>query len=256
VPGSVELGLGACEVLAAPGTGRVRSVFAKAAYLELPAGLVALALPDVPAGPAHARSAVALERLRAGDRVVVAGTLLQAGPLLLDLARPRIWRGSVPEAAALEEGRVEVLDVLRRTPPSALEQGLQSAALQLVGEGDVEGAADRLGGAGPGLTPAGDDCLAGILLIARIRWGPRAEQRLAAIAAGVRTNDIALVFLRWAARAQSIEPVHRLLVRAVGGDTEGAARALDALVGFGHSSGADLALGLRLGLELLPSAAA
>ena len=113
--------------------------------------------------------------------------------------------------------------------------------------------ADRLGGVGPGLTPAGDDCLAGILLVARIRGGEAAEAELVAVAGSVDTNDVAAAFLVWAARGQSIEPVHRFLVSAARGDATRATDALAALVGFGHSSGADLALGLRLGLARLPS---
>jgi hypothetical protein len=250
----VELGLGARDALAVPGTGRVVSVFPKAAYLQLPAGLVALASLEVPSGPGHARSRIALDRLRAGDPVVVTAALLQAGPVLLDLSRPQIWRGAVPTAAELAAGRNLLLDLLGAAPPSSLDDALRPTVEEQVRRGDVRSVADRLGGAGPGLTPAGDDCLSGILLIARIRWGKGAERELVEAAAGVRTNDIALMFLTWAARGQSIEPVHRLLLAAVRGDVERARQALRSLVGFGHSSGADLALGLGMGLRLLPPA--
>jgi hypothetical protein len=163
-----------------------------------------------------------------------------------------VWRGLLPGAAELEAELTMAVELLERAPPSLLEEAAVGRAVEVLREGDLVGLAARLGGVGPGLTPAGDDCLAGILLVASIRWGAAGEQLLGAVAAAAETNDVALTFLRWAARGQSIEPVHRFLMGAAGGDRAGAGEALDALVSFGHSSGADLALGLRLGLRLLP----
>lgn len=252
--GPVELGLGALEVLSVPGTGRVVGVYARAAYLRMPAGLLALTSLGVPSGPGHARCAEPLGRLALDDRVVVTGTFLQAGPVLFDIGRARVWRGPVPTASELESGRRLALDLLEGAPASSLEQSVAESAAEKLKQGDIAGVAGRLGGVGPGLTPAGDDCLAGILLIAGIRQGEAAGPTLVDIASKVETNDIARMFLHWAARGQSIEPVHRFLVSAAGGDRKGAAGALDDLIRFGHSSGADLALGLKLGLQLLASA--
>lgn len=251
--GPLELGLGALEVLAAGGAGRVDSVFAKAAYLRLPGGLFALTGFEVPSGPVHARASASLSRLRAGDPVVAAPSLLQAGPLLVTLDGARVWRGHVASAAELEAGRELALGLLRSAPLSALEGPVVDAAMRSVTAGDMEALAALLGGLGPGLTPAGDDALAGILLVAAFGWGEAAQPLLARVADGVRTNDVSLEFLRWAARGQSIEPVHRFLAASAGGDTGPAAAALGDLVSFGHSSGADMALGLRLALELLPA---
>ena len=111
-------------------------------------------------------------------------------------------------------------------------------------------AVEALAGLGPGLTPAGDDVLAGVLLVARARGGPAAEPALVHAAAEARTNDVARAFLAWAARGQSIAPVHDLLTAAVTSDRAGATSALRRLLAVGHSSGADLAFGLRLGLGL------
>lgn len=253
VASPIELGLGALEVLSVPGAGRVVGVYPKAAYLRLPAGLFALTSRDVPAGPGHARSAAGIDGMRLDDRVVVTRSLLQAGPLLIDLEHPKVWRGQVPTTAELESGGRLALELLEAAPTSALDQDVMESAFEPLKNRDVVALAGRLGGVGPGLTPAGDDCLAGILLIARILRGEAAEPMLLETAAQVETNDIARMFLHWAARGQSIEPVHRFLVLAVEGDSEGAARALDDLTAFGHRSGADLALGLRLGLELIPA---
>ncbi len=223
-------------------------VYSKAAYLKMPAGLAALTTFDVPSGPIHARCDEPLEGLSEGDKVVVAGSLLQAGPLLLDLQGAETWEGRLPGRAALESGRRLALDLLAQAPSSSLDRAVADGAGKLLSKGDLAGAARCLGGVGPGLTPAGDDCLAGILLIAGILGGQTAG--LAVIAAAVATNEVARSFLYWAARGQSIESVHRFLTSAAQGDVESAAVALKELTSFGHSSGADLVMGLRLGLEV------
>jgi hypothetical protein len=200
----IELGLGAQEALAAGERGTVMAVFRKAAYVRMPAGLVALTTWDVPAGPIHARGALARRRLAAGDRVTVG------------IAGATVWRGELPADAA------GALEVLATAPASALEAypSQVARARAALDRGDLNAAVDAIAGLGPGLTPAGDDALAGILLVAQ---------------------DRRAAFLAWAARGQSIEPVHRLL--AGGGKP-----ALADLLRFGHSSGADLAFGLRLGM--------
>jgi len=56
-------------------------------------------------------------------------------------------------------------------------------------------------------------------------------------------------FLLWAARGQALACVHALLAAAAGGDVEGAGEAAASLGAVGHSSGADFAWGLCLGLN-------
>jgi hypothetical protein len=247
----VELGAGAEAVVAAGGRGSVAAVFRKAAYVRMPAGLFALTTGDVPAGPLHARGAIPIGRLAAGDPVTVTADRLRAGDVVIDLAGATVWRGALPPPAELRAGTV--LDVLAGAPPSALAaaefQPRLTTAIGHLDGGDLAGVVDALAGLGPGLTPAGDDALAGILLVTRARLGAGAEPALIAQAARARTNDIAGAFLAWAARGQSIEPVHRLLAASAEGDAEGADAALADLLRFGHSSGADLAFGLGLGLR-------
>jgi hypothetical protein len=236
----LELGVGAQEVVAAGATGTVAAVFSKAAYLRLPAGLIALTTWEVPPGPIHARGDIPLHRLASGDAVTV------------DLSGATVWRGAELTPAVLAAGAGTVLDVLATAPASALAAPVfeprRARAERSLDRGDLDGAVDALAGLGPGLTPAGDDTLAGILLVLG------AQDRAAALAAAdrARTNDLARAFLAWAARGQSIEPVHRLV--AAGDDAGTASAALADLLRFGHSSGADLAFGLRLGLRALVAA--
>jgi hypothetical protein len=247
---ALELGLGAQEVLSVPGTGRVVGVYSKAVYLRLRGGLVALTSFDVPSGPIHARTSTPLTGVKLGEKVVLTGSLLQAGPVLLTLGEARVWKGALPDAGLLVDGLGPALDLLERVTGSAFDAAVSGRARPFLAEGNLAGAASILGGYGPGLTPAGDDCLAGILIIANVLWGS-ATLMLTRLVEDIETNEISHAFLRWAARGQSIEPVHRFLELAVRGDAGDASIALADLTRFGHSSGADLALGLRLGLEEL-----
>ena len=241
---SPELGLGAEAVLSAGGRGTVAATFAKAAYLRFPAGLVALTTIDVPSGPIHARGPIAIHRLSTGDRVTVDDGIIRAGNVSVALTGATVWKGTLPPPAALAAASDLALDLLD-TVPTVLtappyEARVRLAAVRLE-QGDLTGVVDALTGLGPGLTPAGDDALAGILLLA-------GEPSLVD---GARTNDIARAFLAWAARGQSIDPVHRFLVAVTQADRGGATAGLQSLLRFGHSSGADLAYGLRLGFETL-----
>jgi hypothetical protein len=141
----------------------------------------------------------------------------------------------------------------RSALPGPAFAGRLRTAVRTVEQGDLEAAGHLLGGLGPGLTPSGDDALAGILLAARFRWGSGAQEPLMRIAAAVRTHDIARAFLLWAARGQSIRPLHRCVTALASGDRVAAAAAVGALAAYGHHSGADLGLGLLLGLVSLPS---
>ncbi|MDP1803724.1 MAG: hypothetical protein Q8K72_01020, partial [Acidimicrobiales bacterium] len=106
----IELGLGAQEAFAAGATGKVAAVFSKAAYLRLPAGLVALTTWDAPPGPIHARGDFPLRRLAAGDTLTV------------DLSRTTVWEGTALslDMLAAGAGAGTVLAALAGAPASAL----------------------------------------------------------------------------------------------------------------------------------------
>jgi hypothetical protein len=94
----------------------------------------------------------------------------------------------------------------------------------------------RLAGRGPGLTPAGDDLLAGYAA-GLVLWHRRHEEAQAiADAAAPLTTLLSGTLLRHAARGELPEAAHALLER---GDPEPLRR-------FGRSSGRVLMLGLAL----------
>jgi uncharacterized protein DUF2877 len=244
------IGLGVEEVLRTPGRGRVAAVYARAAYIQLPGGLFALTTPEVPLGPLHAQVPFPLEAEQ-GSPVVAKGRSLEIGGRTLPLAGP-VWRGALPDPDALAAAALLAVEVLEAASPSALREepwrAMLDRATACLAKGDLHGAAAALGGVGPGLTPAGDDTLAGVLIATRARLGPAAEDELVKVAGAVTTSDPAAGFMRWAARGQSIAPVHDLFLALAAGDLRAAEVARNELCAFGHSSGADLALGLRLGL--------
>jgi hypothetical protein len=84
-----------------------------------------------------------------------------------------------------------------------------------------------LAGWGPGLTPAGDDLIAGYVAGLVLLHGRRSRAAWIAELAAARTTALSATLLRHAARGEVPEPVHTLL--ATGSPRD--------LLAFGHSSG-------------------
>lgn len=278
-------GVAVREAARAGARGRVVSVHRKAVYLDLDRAVVALVSAGVEPGPLHLCSgplppAVAGERLNC-DGSRIAG---RAWAVRCDVA---LWEGVLPDRwpAATDDGGGQDTDpdpdpganaarpdrrhraetgagAVVRPGHGVAPAGLPATAIpdvvpvddaairRAVRAGAVEELAALLGGLGPGLTPAGDDLLAGLVLAARARWGSTAEGRLRAAVDGVRTTRPARAFLHWAARGQSLAPAHDVLAAlAAGGPDAGAAARLE---GIGASSGRCLLAGLRIGVAQLP----
>jgi hypothetical protein len=228
----VIAGEGALKAMASAPSGTVIAVFARAAYVRFPAGVLAVTAPSLPRGPLYLSGAGDPSALRVGG-TWAAPDRWSDRPAVETVT---LWQGELPTHFAID---LELLaPVARRS--ALLAPPLASRWRAATEQRDLAGACHILGGLGPGLTPSGDDALAGMLLAARVRW-PGTEDHLVALAKTVATHEISRAFFEWAARGQSIEPVHRLLA----GDAT-AAHDLDA---FGHTSGADLALGLLFGLR-------
>lgn len=252
----VDIGQDAVRVLRVRGSGRVRASFTRALYLQLPGGLVALTTTTAPRGPLHIRVA-ALPDVSPGGPALVDATALCIGESVYALDAPR-WSRALPTGAALGLARAVARDWLPDRGP-ALDLGsgkpavLPEAALQALRRGALLDVAALVGGRGPGLTPAGDDVLAGVLLVARAlgSGSPRMLLRCAGLAP---TNDVARAFLLCAANGRCIEPAHDLLAGLAAADQPAVRSALDNLRAFGSSSGAAVAYGIRTALLELPPA--
>jgi hypothetical protein len=111
--------------------------------------------------------------------------------------------------------------------------------------------AGRLIGAGPGLTPAGDDVMAGTIA-GLVLLGHPAAQRFSAgvlaIAAG-RTTELSRALLHHAAAGQ-VSGEYATVLRGLVGEMP-LGRAIGALLSTGSTSGRALALGLSTAIDLV-----
>jgi hypothetical protein len=134
---------------------------------------------------------------------------------------------------------------LRARPPIAGDPRVEAfaAAIAARDAGAARAEAERLIGLGPGLTPEGDDLLAGALAVAAVVHGPLEGVLPADLRE--RTTKLSATLLELAARGAVMEPVHGLLTcqwRA----------ALQRLQTVGHSTGRAYAGGAGAALRSLP----
>ncbi len=228
--------------------GLVLSTFRHGFYVRVNGCLFAIGGPAIPAGPIHITLRHAPPRPREGtaiqvlaDRIVTeAGEILLGDmcryqpdvPMVADFASIVPWLSRFGSVAYFPE---DILPVRSR-----LTDALNRADLDLVRR--------VLQGRGGGLTPSGDDVLAGILL-SRI-WSGADPADVARIADGAATTDLSRAFLFWAARGQSIAPLHdlvRMLVVQGRRDGPDVQLAVEKVSRIGASSGKALLAGLGLG---------
>jgi hypothetical protein len=231
-------------------------------------GLLARDAVRVPIGMLVAlpRQAAPFADLQPGHVGVIGdGVLLAGGREYRPL---RYWDPRVPQlrsglGAAGAIHRCEALSALTDQLPADLRSALAEVAGEPGSEGALAaglaeasprpaalaGAARALVGLGPGLTPAGDDVLAGALL-ALGAAGDLTRQRALAEAVGElldRTTPLSAALLVQACRSRAVPEVGALLRALAGaGDLDAALVALSLV---GHTSGPALALGIRLALR-------
>jgi hypothetical protein len=107
----------------------------------------------------------------------------------------------------------------------------------------------RLVGAGAGLTPSGDDVLAGALVAAHATAHPRLREWRAATRTALSprsTTAVSRALLTHALDGWAIPELAEFVVGACSGDAE---RAATGLLAVGHSSGAALAAGVLYALD-------
>jgi Protein of unknown function (DUF2877) len=168
----------------------------------------------------------------------------------------------LPGAAALHRGLPVAVPALEAAAGgSALLHvpwaGAAAPAWPRLRGGDLPGAAAPLAGLGPGLTPSGDDALAGILVLARALLGEPWEAPLRGLVDSLPVGPASRSMLRWAAQGQSLHAVHDLLDAAARGDHAAARVAARETASVGASSGADLCLGMAyMGRSAIQTASA
>jgi hypothetical protein len=245
--------------------------FPVAVYVKAAGGVVALVSPDAARLPnaivlTRADHACVAQHATTGPLRVGDGEL-RLGPVSVIAVR---WWDPVPRLgrvhAGLLAGRLDaVRAILPAWPDTAdpaagrLRAGREALASVLDGTGDLAGTVRSLVGLGAGLTPAGDDLLAGAMAGLEV-FGTALEQpdvrKLAArmrhevVAHATATTPLAADLAEHAARGALVQPAADLC-RAIADRRRDADRALapavERLLRLGHTSGRDLAEGLLLG---------
>ena len=197
-------------------------------------------------GPLHLVAGEMAELPAVHERVRVSDGTLVAGPVCVPLDGCRRWAPSLPERLEAEpaawHGLAAGVDVELAPVWEAVRQDLR--------RGDLAAVFGRLAGRGAGLTPSGDDVLAGILLVCAM--DPACRGALGRLARSARTTALSRGCLRWAAAGQSIQPAHALLDAAADGDPNAMGRAARSLAAVGATSGWALIAGIALAATELP----
>ena len=282
------------ERLAGEGRGVVLGAGATAAWVDLEGFVVAVTTREVPLLPnaiALPTAAGTLSRpgVNAEATARLAPGRVDLGTLTItwDQTAPPAWDPAVPVPAAATPAAVgrrgaAILHALGVRPaprpgdPAALVRGLARVGMATAGDpegaaglallfravrgrdpGPVVAAASALMGRGPGLTPEGDDLLAGVAGAVAVLGpatglgGAGRERFLAALAPEPgRTTALSATLLALAAERRLAEPAGRLLDLSPAGDTAWPG-AMSRLERLGHGSGRAYAAGIAATATLL-----
>jgi hypothetical protein len=251
--------------------------FPVAVYVKAAAGVVALVSPDgvrLPNAMVLSRADHAsVVRHAATGPLQVGGGAVRLGPVCVIPGR---WWDPVPRLgrvdAGLLAGRLDAVRAILPAWPDAadpaagrLRTGREALASVLAGTGDLAGTVRSLVGLGAGLTPAGDDLLAGAMagLVVFGTALQRPDTSTLAVRMGqevvahaTATTPLAADLAEHAARGALVQPAADLC-RAIADQRPDADSALtpavERLLRLGHTSGRDLAEGLLLGASTAQS---
>lgn len=144
----------------------------------------------------------------------------------------------------------EPIGIIERAAARPL-QGLSEAAVIWLRDGhaNITASLKKLIGLGPGLTPSGDDLIAGLLIAAHYLDKSEAASALWRDVQGTvrsQTNAISFAHLSAAGQGLGAAPLHALLAALIENRDDHMIEALDAASRIGHSSGFDAVAGLLI----------
>lgn len=258
-------------------SGLVMAAFARACVLA-PARSdpFSLVLPEIGDGPLNIVIDVgpgSFEQLQPGAAWELSGQRLRVEGIQVDLAAGRVWDPSpawpriracrpevearLGELLALAERAAaseSLLAMWARRPADPLEAAVWRSVIQAgdtlrdAWSGDGEGAgsaAVQVAGLGQGLTPAGDDFLAGVMLWAWLAHpDPQALCQTLCQAATPRTTALSAALLRAASRGECSAAWHTLLDQLAAPGGRGLPPELvSRVLSHGQTSGADTLAG-------------
>jgi hypothetical protein len=222
--------------------GTVVGTFRHGCYVQVHGDMYAVAGPAVAPGPIHLIVDEPPEHVPEGLAVWRDGTRLRSTQWQLDLAQAAAFEPRMPGPAELHLA-TPALRSMRLVVPEDL-RGCWDSVRRAVAADDLVAARELLEGRGGGLTPTGDDVLAGVLLVHA--WRGDDPHVLSEVARSAATTNLSRSFLTWAARGQSVAPVHDLLDRAAVHDPAGFDQAVATVSAIGGSSGVALLWGIEL----------
>ena len=283
-----DMGILARRALAAGAMGRVGAVFERSFYIDLAGRWLCLSALNAP-GPLFARfdpaklGAVDIRgQISVGDAVEVGETSFRIdGRFEFSTGTARTW-APLPLSAWTQDSLARGLAGLRhiageRIPreglggfilgieaaePISREARMAAGAVAELGDwlGAALSTADpaapplslaSLIGLGPGLTPSGDDFLAGVMIAAHALARPRVAERLYAKMApnlARLTHPISAAHLEAAAEGLGSGKLHEILDTILAGHLKRLPGDLAGLAAIGHSSGWDALAGMVLAL--------
>lgn len=202
-----------------------------------------------------------------GDDVVSDGHTLRIGDsFVVIVSATPVWE-ECTEDGAPDASRTERLSSALGTPKSLqgtsaferavgerVQSGIDTLRTAVLDE-DAEAAqraADSLVGLGLGLTPTGDDVLTGASFVASHLGGrlDLVHRAVARVVDSGATNDISMTAMRCAMRGRAVQPIEDLYSWLCGSNTHNLNRLVADVQAIGHTSGADLALGLLTAVRL------
>ena len=247
-------------------TGWVHSVFTHAVNLELGEEMWTVVAHDGHDAALTVRlSGVVVPGdlgLRIQDPVCVRSSHVRAGASVIDTRTAVRWMPQMYDVDLCGLGdRAAELEAAARHVAWEGSWALADAvagALECGGRRDLEEAVRRAVGRGPGLTPAGDDVLAGILAVltapgVAADCQPFAARLRAALAPALpATNEISRALLRQASQGHVSRPVWELTRSVLSGRAAAAsAPAWTGVLATGATSGGDTCAGLVAACRLL-----
>ena len=249
-----------------PRSGRVHSVFAHAVNLELGEQMWTV----IARGGHDAALTIRLSgavvpgdlSLRIHDPVCVRSSHVRVGAAVIDARTAVRWMPQMYDIDLCGLGeRVAELEAAARHLAWEGAWTLADAvagALASGGRSDLDDAVRRTIGRGPGLTPAGDDVLVGILavltapVVAACRQPVTARLRAALVPALPATTEISRALLSQASRGHVSRPVWELTSTLLSGSAAAApVQARANVLATGATSGGDTCAGLVAACRLL-----
>jgi hypothetical protein len=235
--------------------GEVHSVFDRACNLvDQDQEIITIALPELKNGPFSIlieNAPVLFTQLQPGQPVLGNQKRLEVGSWEIDLAQSKIWNPQLPVPGScpfkMSSTIAAVISPYHSWPISdkfigtgRMAEALNRAAQRLVqaiqSGAEVAEATRLLAGLGPGLTPAGDDYLLGIMAALGLIGRSNLAQEIAE-AALPRTTLLSGAFLRAAEKGLFAEEWHRLVEALLQGKEQATAEACERLSYWGATSG-------------------